>query len=276
MRVNHLGLHIIGVMLVVWGLNSWAASCPIVSEPSPLQPEDQACLQQLKANFRAYSAESELPFLSIRNTLLSEFPFANQKFIIDSFYVNYCQLLGEERFALSEETQVSRLAVAKDKLYKRVPFPPTLVDTRNISVLDKGFLFIHSEAELQAYQGQFLNVSSGKPVVNPNSAEVLTNNNAQGWLRDPPFYITKANKYFVIVSSVKSYESARQEVARLKRKTPQYDFVAYAPYGTNSFHAIMLATWLSHAQAQEVLLQAQKWVNKGSFIWSCPSGGESC
>jgi len=55
-----------------------------------------------------------------------------------------------------------------------------------------------------------------------------------GFLRTVPFYINEANKYFVIVGSAPSEEAARKLLAQLKAKAPQYDFVLYAPYGSNT------------------------------------------
>ena len=99
---------------------------------------------------------------------------------------------------------------------------------------------------------------------------------SQKYLRDVPFLVTRGNKHFVIVSSVKSYEGALSEVRRLKSRAPQFDFVAYGPYKGNPYHAIMMATWVPYSVAKDALANAREFVNRDSYIWSCPDEGENC
>ena len=72
------------------------------------------------------------------------------------------------------------------------------------------------------------------------------------------------------------FEGAVEEMKRLKRKAPQFDFVVYAPYPGSSSHAIMMATWVSRPVAEEALKDAKQYVSKGSLIWTCRSKGSSC
>jgi len=44
---------------------------------------------------------------------------------------------------------------------------------------------------------------------------------------------------------------------RLKAKAPRYDFVVYQPYGSNPFHGVMMATWVSREVALKALRKAR-------------------
>jgi hypothetical protein len=97
-----------------------------------------------------------------------------------------------------------------------------------------------------------------------------------GFLRQVPFYINDANKYFVIVGSAPSEEAARKLLTRLKTKAPQYDFVLYAPYGGNTNFAIVMACWVPRSVALEALRFAQRDVAQDAYLWACRSSGDSC
>jgi len=97
-----------------------------------------------------------------------------------------------------------------------------------------------------------------------------------GFLRTVPFYINEANKYFVIVGSAPSEEAARKLLAQLKAKAPQYDFVLYAPYGSNTNFAIVMACRVPRSVALEALRFAQRDVAQDAFLWACRSSGDRC
>lgn len=97
-----------------------------------------------------------------------------------------------------------------------------------------------------------------------------------GFLREVPFYINDSNKYFVIVGSAPSEEAARKLLTRLKAKAPQYDFVLYAPYGSNTNFAIVMACWVPRSVALEALRVAQRDVAHDAYLWACRSSGDSC
>jgi hypothetical protein len=97
-----------------------------------------------------------------------------------------------------------------------------------------------------------------------------------GWLRDRPFYITDFNKYFVIVGSARTEEEGRQMLRRLKSKSPQYDFQLYAPYGSNTYYGVMMATWVPRDVAQQALEAAKRDVVADAYLWACRSTGQAC
>ena len=259
--------------VTLW-LEVFAADCPKISLPDKLYKDDQACLALLDERFDSYTPDIE--FLSDRNYLLSTYPYSDQKLVIDTFYIKYCNLVAEPRWNLSSDEQQARLEIAREKLYTRVPFPAPIVDTRNlISLQPLPKLALAGHSEDYRFLSRFLDTSYiARIVVTTNHSD--DTDTTTRYLRDPPFLVTRGNKYFVIVGSVKSRNSALNEIRRLKAKAPQFDFVLYAPYKQNPYHAIMMATWVSYSVAKEALADAQKYVRSDSYIWSCPSEGDSC
>jgi len=136
-------------------------------------------------------------------------------------------------------------------------------------------VYLASNFLTQEFLPQNFNANSGANLV-VAANQVGESATTAKYLRDPPFLITKGNKYFVIVSSVKTYEGALSEVRRLKLKAPQFDFVAYAPYGDNTFYGIMMATWVRYSVAKEAVANAKKYVAGDSYIWKCPNEGDRC
>jgi hypothetical protein len=97
-----------------------------------------------------------------------------------------------------------------------------------------------------------------------------------GLLRDPPFYVTDANKYFVIVGSARNREAGIALMNKLKKKAPQYDFGLYGPYGNNPYYSVMMATWVPWDVAVKAREHARRDVAHDAYIWACRSSGESC
>lgn len=250
---------------------SYAQNCPVIQAPQVLHTQDFASIEQLEQNFRQYDPDVRLR--PERNRLLINFAFANQQFVIDTFYSKYCNLIGESRFELNQQAQAVKLDKAEEDLYFRVPFPPPVFDSRvNISntPVEKK---TSSHFMLAAYAGP----SKGEPLPNqPGELNDTSGEHASAWLKAPPYVVTEANKYFVIASSVRTYEQALQEAKRLKRRAPELNYVVYGPYGDNPYHAIMVATWLSKADAQIALAQTREALRMDARIWACPREGEYC
>lgn len=260
---------LIFLLAVMW--HSYAQNCPMIKTPAVLHAQDIASIKQLEENFTHYAPDVRLR--PERNRLLINFAFANQQFVIDSFYTKYCSLIAESRFELDKKTQAVKLNKAQEDLYFRVPFPPPVFDSRvNISNTPSE---IEPSAHfmLAAYAGPISGepLSSTADTVNHGDSEHLN-----AWLKAPPYVVTEANKYFVIASSVLTYEQALQEAKRLKRRAPELDYVVYGPYGDNPYHAIMVATWLSKAEAVSALQQTKKALRMEAVIWACPNEGDYC
>ena len=255
-------------------LQVFAGECPTPTLPDKLYKDDKACLAILDERFASYSLDIE--FLSDRNYLLSTYDYADQQLVIDTFYIKYCNLVAEPRWNLSVDEQKARLEVAREKLYTRVPFPAPIVDTRNLSSLQPLLKFnLASNSINHEFLFQYFSMNNGvQAVLASNHADEPETTGK--YLRDPPFLITRGNKHFVIVSSVRYEKDLLSEIRRLKVKAPQFDFVAYAPYKGNPYHAIMMATWVCYSVAKEALENAQKFVKSDSYIWSCPSEGDNC
>lgn len=97
-----------------------------------------------------------------------------------------------------------------------------------------------------------------------------------GFLRDPPFYVTDANKYFVIVGSAQSRQQGLSLMNRFKAKAPQYEFALYGPYGDNPYFGVMMASWVPRDVAAEALRLARRDVVPDAYLWACRSTGERC
>jgi len=95
------------------------------------------------------------------------------------------------------------------------------------------------------------------------------------YLNPVPIFITDKNKYFVIVESASNEAEGMKRLSELKSRYPTYDFELYAPYGSNAYYGIMIASWVSRERATEALAAAKK-IERTSFIWSCRSTGDRC
>lgn len=117
--------------------------------------------------------------------------------------------------------------------------------------------------------------SEAVPIPEFPSAEELRTEQT-GWLRDPPFYVTDDNRYFVIVASPESEQEGLRKLDELKSTSPDYDFHLYPPYGANTHYAVMIASWVSRDLAYEVLGIAKRDVASDAYPWRCRSRGDSC
>lgn len=96
------------------------------------------------------------------------------------------------------------------------------------------------------------------------------------FLLSPPYVVNSANKYFVIVASVQDERAAVAHAIRLKQQNPDLDFDVYAPYYSNPYHGIMLASWVDRATALEARDIARERIAADAYIWTCKSDGRFC
>ena len=271
-RTRHTFLgFLVGVFV---SLAAIADECPALPEPGEVNNDTRNCLTSLETLFAGYSPDIE--FLSERNALFSANAYADQKLVIDTFFIMYCGLLGEPRWGLSPEDRAARLELAQEKLYTRVPFPPPVADSRNFSHhrQDPRTFWVSDDRISQA-RIQFAMLGEA-PAVGTSENPAAGPLPETEYIRNVPFYITKANRNFVIVASAGSAEEAFATVRRLKEKTPQFDFVAYAPYRGNPYYGIMMATWVPWSVAKQALADAREYVADDAYIWSCRDLGDSC
>ena len=171
----------------------------------------------------------------------------------------------------------------RTQLFKRIEFSPVVASTKDQArgIAPRLGTYTANVDPMRIRDGVIL---AGFVVAPPNrsgrpaewvAGEAVEYRHAD-FLLDPPIFITKANKNFVMVASASSQEAAIREMNRLKHKAPQFDFVVYAPYRGNPNYAIMMASWVSYSVAKQALELAKKHVNPGSIIWSCRSEGTSC
>ncbi len=256
-----------------------ASECEQPAQPSALSEADKLCLAALDEQFAAYSAAGSLPeirFRNDRNRLLVKHAPPNQQFIIDSFYYRYCQLLDNSQWQLSAGDRQQKLEFASMELRTRVPFGSLEVDTRNVAFNPPSRpTYRAARVDLEGF-GMLMHGLQENPARGSASTAADNGAAARDYLRETPYVVTRANKYFVMVASVGSLEDARSEAQRLKRKAPQFDFVVYSPYDGNPNYAIMMATWVPRDVAEAALADAKEFVNRGSIIWSCRFEGDRC
>ena len=278
--VGCLYLFTLALFLPISARPAKAITCPEVSvDNEKINADTQDSLAELERRSVSYSHETDL--LDERNSILLEFPFADQKIFIDVFYARYCNMIvNSNKTSMEKQVQIEE---ARSELYQKVPFADIVADTRTIDQSSippylKMIRYASMAAEPPNTDMPIQRKRSSYPAMSPmmfadshNSQEDQTD-----FLREPPFVVTRANKHFVMVASARSYETAVSEIKRLKRKAPQYDFVVYAPYRSNTNYAIMMATWVPYDLAKRVLELAKRDVNPGSIIWSCRSEGNDC
>ena len=63
---------------------------------------------------------------------------------------------------------------------------------------------------------------------------------------------------------------------RLKQQNPDLDFDVYAPYYSNPYHGIMLASWVDRATALAARDIARERIAADAYIWTCKSDGRFC
>jgi hypothetical protein len=204
---------------------------------------------------------------------------ADQPVVIGVFYVRFCELLRETRWNLTPDAQRQHLELAEQKLFHEVPFGPPVIDSRTLTQFqpDPQLQFVKSpayeEVQFQHANLTYIDGGIGRQLVDHHIDMV---DKPSDYLRETPFVVTDANKNFVMVSSVSSEQDAIKEVKRLKRRAPQFDFIAYGPYRGNPSYAIMMATWVSDSVAAAALKDAKEFVSAGSIIWSCRERGSYC
>lgn len=256
-----------------------ASECEQPARPSALSEGDKSCLAALDEQFVAYSEASSFPeigFRNDRNRLLVKHAPPNEQFIIDSFFYRYCLLLENSQWQLSASDRQQKLEFARIELYTRVPFGSLVVDTRNVAFNPPSRpKRLAAQVDFESF-GTLMHGLQANPVRGSASTPADNGAAARDYLRETPYVVTRANKYFVMVASVGSLEDARSEAQRLKRKAPQFDFVVYSPYDGNPNYAIMMATWVPRDVAEAALADAKEFVSRGSIIWSCRSEGDSC
>ncbi len=250
-----------------------ANECPSVTLPKQLHKDDRASLAMLDQQFSSYTLD--IDFLTERNALLNTHGFADQQLVVDSFYAKYCNLVDQPEWKLQALERQARLHYAQVKLYQRVEFPAVMLDSRRLASMPLANSDDASNLDTLEFFPQPVGTNTGDQITLATSHD-SADQEAHRYLRDTPFQVTGGNRYFVIVSSVKSFVSLISEMRRLKKHAPQFDFVAHAPYAGNPYYGIKIATWVSRSVAAEALAKAKKHVSSSSYLWNCPDEGDRC
>jgi hypothetical protein len=246
----------------------------------------QLAIDAIKRFFAGASAHVD--FVRERDSIFTRFPDGEQTLMNYIFYRDAC-LLIKASSELSPMQKLDKLMEVRERLYTRVTVGPVVADTRKKKKNSSWSPPVRwspavtrseqspdtlASAQAISWRGLLMSVSDTRiPPPPPLPDEPLASN---GYLRDAPYVVTRANKYFVIVGSVSTLEAGLAEMDRLKRRAPNYDFVLYEPYGDNIRYGIMMATWVSFDVARKVLALAKRNVNPQSYIWACRHEGNRC
>ena len=220
----------------------------------------------------------DLNVRSTRDSVLKDNPRADQAIIVLTMANTLCVMISSDA-TLSGAEKATRYQQMMLDLLARVSGPTTIARTdgkqsRSEQMSPKRVrVAIALDGSTGSGQATLLTIAAD--AVN-QSAPDLQLPVETGFLRDPPFYINDSNKYFVIVASARTESEGRRTLAALKAKAPQYDFVLYAPYGSNTYYGIMMATWVPRSVAMDALRLARRDVASDAFLWTCRSSGQSC
>ena len=257
---------------------AFAVGCATMNVPATLDPATTSSLNLVEAAFAEYSPTVNL--LSKRNEQFSDFPRSDWKTIVESFFINYCNLVRQPRWGLSDDQIVAKLNMASEKLYTRVSFKALVYRTSNISLFqDEPRVRLASNNGAMRARPQYASLDAGYLLAQgPEPVEVPENK--FNFILEAPFYVIKhINDNFLIVASPPTLEAAISEANHFKGMAPQLDFVVYEPYPGNPTGAfsVMMATWLSVEAMEEAKAMAKKHLGiKKPYVWACRRQGDSC
>ena len=207
----------------------------------------------------------KIDYRATRDVILADHPQADQMVVVLIMANTLCEMIWSDS-ALSGAEKASMYVKMMVEIRTPASGPAPLIKTApavppKSSIAPAGLVLAGWNPGIQLAQAE---------------PPYLPTPRTTGFLRDPPFYVNDTNKYFVFVASVADEDAARSVIKKLKAKAPQYDFTLYAPYGSNSYYGIVMASWVPRDVATQALALAKKDVNKDAYIWACRSGGQSC
>jgi hypothetical protein len=208
----------------------------------------------------------DINFRSTRDSIFRDNPSADQAIIVLTMANTLCEMIWSDP-SLSGAEKATRFQSMMEGMLSRAlgPTPVARTDTGETGQLGRPLRKI-----------MLASLDTSALILAGNEPQFELPKSQTGFLRERPFYVTIANKYFVIVGSAKSRETGINLMKRLKAKAPQYDFALYAPYGSNPYYGVMMATWVPKDVALEALEAARRDVVPDAYLWACRSTGDSC
>lgn len=208
----------------------------------------------------------DINFRSTRDSILKDNPRADQVIIVLTMANALCEMIWSDA-SLGGAEKAKRFQAMMEAMLSRAlgPSPVARTDTGDVGLRDRPL----GKIILASLDTSALILAESEPQYDLPKPQT-------GFLRERPFYVTVANKYFVIVGSAKTREAGVELMNQLKAKAPQYDFVLYAPYGSNPYYGIMMASWVPKDVALKALKAAREDVVPDAYLWACRSTGESC
>lgn len=222
----------------------------------------------------------DIDFRATRDSVLKDNPRADQLFIALTMANTLCVMIAADT-TLTGTEKAERYQRMMTDVWARVSGPSIIARTDGKQSRSEQRRSRNLRAQVASAGGvgdsfdqmRLLTIAAGEAGTSGFGYSLPSE---RGFLRDPPFYVNDSNKYFVIVASAGSESEGRRMLAKLKAKTPQYDFVLYAPYGSNRFYGIMMASWVPLSVAREALELARRDVTRDAFLWACRSSGQGC
>jgi hypothetical protein len=216
-------------------------------------------------------------FESEKKSVFRDLPNADQVVVALTLVYNFCKSLEDSK-GLTGEQKITMLSTFQLTVLTQVvgprPVSTTASSPREIRTPPP-------EEQLGIQKRSRWNRAGGYQLAlfdNESNLFYITDKKpswADIYLNPLPVWITEGNKYFVIVGSVGDEAAGKKQMSQLKAKNPEYDFELYAPYGSNKYYGIMMASWASKQRANEALAVAKR-IERTSFIWSCRDTGDTC
>ncbi|WP_175152994.1 hypothetical protein [Paraburkholderia ultramafica] len=197
------------------------------------------------------------------DTVITQFPNADQVVLRYAAWTIVCKTIKQSSATPTEK--INQYLEAEKAL------DPKSVSPTGIKIIDAP----KAETERRVSDSHAVPPKSERITVktqvsNVDLVAIPPEEGAAGWaLRYLPSSPSdSAHQYFVIVKSVSDETSGKETIDKLRKKFPRYDFVLYDHFQGNPYMGIMMAAWVSLADAQQVLKIAKTEVSADSYIWT--------
>ena len=279
LHLGKIALSLIGFL--VFGTSAAAAQSPTCPPAPSLESSQTSVETKVAADFMTKLLAKlglDLNVRSTRDSILKDNPRADQAVIVLTMANTLCVMISSDA-TLSGVEKATRYQQMMLDLLARVSGPTAIARTdgkqsRSEELGPKrGLVAVALDDSTSSGLTTLLTIAAGAAKQSGPDHQMPTET---GFLRDPPFYVNDSNKYFVVVASARTESEGKRTLAALKAKAPRYDFVLYAPYGSNAYYGIMMATWVPRSVAMDALRLARRDVAPDAFLWACRSSGQSC
>ena len=191
----------------------------------------------------------------LRNVFI-EHPETMQYYVVLVTYYSGCTLIRDSK-TLTDSQKLEEFDKLKSQVLPQFSLPPAATTTAPAQPPTKPLGFTP-----RLHPNIVLVENNAAPQTDKTRAPTW----AERYLRPVPFTFTVGNQYWVNVDYATSLAEGKAKLAKLKAANPSADFALYAPFGQNDKWNIVMASWVSKLEADQVLAAA-KMINPTSFIW---------